>query len=62
MSQSKILVIVALYLIALSSAEARKSDTRPYSHFATKQCKTDSCYSRHRGGRYTFPYHYGHRP
>jgi hypothetical protein len=52
MKQSKILMIVALYLAALSSAEARRADTRPYSYIATKQCKTDSCYSRHPAGYY----------
>jgi len=45
----------------VASADARSYDTRPYSHFAHKKCKTEACYRRHPSGWYTFPYHYGHR-
>jgi hypothetical protein len=47
--------------VSTTAAEARNSDSRPYSHFATGQCKRASCYSSHPGGTYRFPYHYGHR-
>ena len=47
--------------VSTTAAEARHYDSRPYSHFATGQCKRASCFSHHPGGTYRFPYHYGHR-
>jgi len=41
-------------------AEAR-TDHRHYSGFATGHCKRASCFAKHPGGRYIYPYHYGHR-
>ncbi len=42
-----------------SDAEARY-DSRPYSGFGHGQCKRASCFAKHPGGSYTYPYHYGH--
>lgn len=56
-------IFIAAFFATISCcmAEAKEYDSRPYSHFATGRCKTDSCFSRHSSGTYRFPYHYGHR-
>lgn len=53
--------ILALLALSVQSAEASRYDSRPYSHFASKACSTERCFSNHPSGRYVFPYHYGHR-
>jgi hypothetical protein len=56
---------VARILIALAFAAcaipAQARDTRPYDGFRTGQCKSSSCYSKHPGGTYVYPNHYGRR-
>jgi hypothetical protein len=57
-------VIAALGFLAaavLATPASAYYDSRPYSHWATGHCKRSSCYARHPGGVYHFPYHYGHR-
>lgn len=50
----------AAIVCAAAPAEARY-DSRSYSGFGTGHCKRPSCYAKHPGGTYHFPYHYGHR-
>ncbi len=53
--------LTAALLFSLTTAQARKSDTRSIDRFATGSCKRSSCFARHPSGHYRFPYHYGHR-
>ncbi len=57
------ILVIALCALAfsISAAEARYRDTRPYNGWATGHCKRASCYAKHPGGTYHYPYHYGHR-
>lgn len=58
---TKAFILAIGLILALPITASGRSDTRPYSHFATKSCVSSTCYSHHPSGRYTFPYHYGHR-
>jgi hypothetical protein len=56
------LFIALVTVIGIAApALARKSDDRTYSGFKTGHCKTESCFSKHQGGSYSHPYHYGHK-
>ena len=60
----KHVVTLALSLCACFepiSAQARSYDSRPFDHFARKNCVSAACFRKHPSGSYTFPYHDGHR-
>ncbi|WP_296713136.1 hypothetical protein [Rhodoblastus sp.] len=50
----------AAILLIAAPAEARY-DSRSYSGFGSGHCKRSSCFAKHPGGVYHYPYHYGHR-
>jgi Spy/CpxP family protein refolding chaperone len=57
----RLVAIVALAVMALSTTAEARYGRRPHHGFATGHCKRASCYAKHPGGTYRYPYHYGHR-
>lgn len=51
---------IAAAVLWAGSAGAEEHDSRPYNRYATKECKSATCFSNHPSGSYTFPYHERH--
>lgn len=57
----RMVMIMSLVMMVFATTAEARYDRRPYNGFATGHCKRASCYAKHPGGTYHYPYHYGHR-